>query len=429
MTDNFQPHPEPLVDKDGGLVSPRIFVDHDIYQRELTAIFARCWLYLGHESQLAHPGDFFTTYMGQEPVLVTKAADSSIHAFLNSCRHRGMRICQADEGNASTFTCPYHGWTYGNDGTLRGVPLERELYRNELARERWSLIPVAQLDTYKGLIFATFDPSAPSLLDYLGTMAWYLDTILDRRAGGIEVVGGVHKWRIAANWKIVEDNNSGDEYHVAYSHGSYLRALGALAGEFLRALIHVCPEEGHGFSARFELPDGAAEPYLAIESPALRVAAVRQYFRAVRAEAEQRLGRIRSRVAMFAGTVFPNFSFVPLLSTIRVVHPRGPDHVEVWSWCIVDRDAPPDVKDAIRRAYNQTMGPSGLIEQDDSHNWEFCTASSHSAVRQQYPYNYQMGLGDEHWHEGLRSMITDRLSEATQRSFYRRWAKLMGESV
>src|SRR5262249_33248168 len=156
-----------------------------------------------------------------------------------------------------------------------------------------------------------------------------------------------------------------------------------------------------------ELPNGAAEPYLAIESPALRVAAVRQYFRSVRAETEQRLGHIRSRVAMFAGTVFPNFSFVPLLSTIRVIHPRGPDRVEVWSWCIGDRDAPADVKDAVRRAYGQTLGPSGLIEQDDSHNWEFCTASSRSAVRQQHPYNYQMGLGDEHWHEGFRSMITD----------------------
>ena len=90
---------------------------------------------------------------------------------------------------------------------------------------------------------------------------------------------------------------------------------------------------------------------------------------------------------------------------------------------------PPDVKDAVRRAYGQTLGPSGLIEQDDSNNWEFCTVSSHSAIRQQHPYNYQMGLGDEHWHEGLRSTITDRLSEATQRSFYRRWAKLMGEIV
>src|SRR5215510_13805653 len=161
MTDNFHPCPEFLVDKDGGLVSPHIFVDRDIYQRELTAIFARCWLYLGHESQLARPGDFLTTYMGADPVLVTKAPDGSLHAYLNSCRHRGMRVCQADEGNTQTFTCPYHGWTYGSDGTLRGVPQERKLYRNRLARERWGLIPVARLDTYKGLIFATFDPAAP----------------------------------------------------------------------------------------------------------------------------------------------------------------------------------------------------------------------------------------------------------------------------
>ncbi len=429
MPVNSQHYCEPLVEKDGGLVSPRIFADRDIYERELTDIFARSWLYLGHESQLAQPGDFFTAYMGEEPVLVTKAQDGVIRASLNSCRHRGMRVCHADAGNAATFTCSYHGWTYGNNGTLRGVPLERELYGDGLDHSRLSLIPVAQLDTYKGLIFATFDASAPSLLDYLGNMAWHLDTFIDRRAGGIEVVGGVHKWRIAANWKIVEDNNAGDEYHVAYSHGSFLKLVGASSTEFLAGLIHVCPEEGHGFSARFELPDGAEEPSLAIESSALRVPAVRQYFRAERYEAEQRLGRIRARLTVFAGNVFPNFSFVPPLSSIRVIHPRGPNEVEVWSWCFVDRDAPLDVKEAIRRSYIQSLGPSGLIEQDDSDNWEFCTASSRSAVRQQQPYNYQMGLGNERWHEGLRSMITDCLSEATQRSFYRRWTELMGETA
>ena len=101
--------------------------------------------------------------MGEDPVLVVRDSEGKVHAFLNICRHRGNRLCRADAGNAERFTCAYHGWTYRNDGRLVGVPYFREAYYGALERERWGLIPVAQLDSYKGLLFATFDPTAPPL--------------------------------------------------------------------------------------------------------------------------------------------------------------------------------------------------------------------------------------------------------------------------
>ena len=150
-----------LVDVENGLISRRIFIERALYEQELEQIFARCWLFLCHESQIPQPGDFFTTYMGEDPVLVSRDSQGQVHAFLNVCRHRGNRLCRADLGNAATFICAYHGWTYGNDGRLVGVPFFREAYHGALDRQRWGLIPVAQLDRYKGLLFATFAPEAP----------------------------------------------------------------------------------------------------------------------------------------------------------------------------------------------------------------------------------------------------------------------------
>ena len=95
-----------LVDGERGLVSRRIFIEQDIYQQELEQIFARCWLFLCHESQIPKPGDFFSTYMGEDPVLVMRDSGGKINAFLNICRHRGNRSAGPTLGTPPLLIAP-----------------------------------------------------------------------------------------------------------------------------------------------------------------------------------------------------------------------------------------------------------------------------------------------------------------------------------
>jgi phenylpropionate dioxygenase-like ring-hydroxylating dioxygenase large terminal subunit len=127
-----------LVDLAAGRVSREIFVNDEIYQQELERLFTRVWLFVGHESQIPNPGDYFVSGMGEESVILCRDRAGKIHVFLNSCRHRGMKVCRYDEGNTPVFTCPYHGWSYGTDGKLVGVPYFREAYHEQLDKAQWA---------------------------------------------------------------------------------------------------------------------------------------------------------------------------------------------------------------------------------------------------------------------------------------------------
>src|SRR5258708_4145166 len=103
-------------------VSRRAFVDPDILEAERAQIFDKCWLYLGHSSELAKPGDFVTRSVGGRNILFARDGKGVLKAMLNTCPHRGAQVCREKHGSAKSFQCFYHGWVFGLDVTLRSHP-------------------------------------------------------------------------------------------------------------------------------------------------------------------------------------------------------------------------------------------------------------------------------------------------------------------
>ena len=414
-----------LVDVEQGLVSRRIFVEAEIYEQELERIFARCWLYLGHESQVPEPGDYLTTTMGEDPVILCRDRGGRVRGLLNSCRHRGNRVCRADQGRLGSFTCPYHGWTYDLDGRLIGVPGFQEWYHGDLKRDEWGLVPVAQIASYQGLIFGTFDPNAPPLADSLGEARWVMDILLSQTQGGTEVIGGAFKWTVNCNWKFAADNFIGDNYHAATTHKSAKTAghhSELATGGYGRSGFSVTTPEGHGFNVQLRAGEN--------DGQAVAAGPRHVYRREMIGETEALLGRFRAReVERFNCTIFPNLSVSSSTAMLHVWHPRGPLKTEIWLYTLTDKNAPPEVKNDLRLAAQRHFSPSGLFEQDDMENWEQSTLASRGAVARRYPLNYQMGLGHER--PVSDGTAPDRfeglVNEINQRGFYRRWAELMAE--
>src|SRR5712691_462994 len=428
-----------LVDLATGRISREIFVNEEIYAEEQERVFARSWLFVGHESQIPNPGDFFVSCMGEESVLLCRDRAGQIHVFLNSCRHRGMKVCRYDEGNTTVFTCPYHGWSYGTDGRLVGVPFFREAYHSTLDRSKWGLVEVAQLTCYKRMVCANWDASAPPLLEYLGDFTRYLDQTLDSwdgSDGGTEVLGGVQKWLVPCNWKFPAENFSGDSYHNISHRSVDLVGVGPSGSgrrdmpelQLARKLHITIPDRGHQTTA-YLLPSSVPVPVGYQQS-----STVSDYFR----EAEESRRRRRGdwgRLITLVGEVFPSMAYLARQPrTIAVWHPKGPHQTEVWRWYLVDKSAPAEVKSFLRDYYIRYSGPGGMTEQDDMENWNYAHAASRGTIARRFPYSYEQGLGSEvenyEW-EGFRlpgtvvDLTKATSSEHNLRNLYRRWNEFM----
>lgn len=405
-----------------------VYADPEVYNLELERVFGKTWIFLAHESELSEPGSFVVRDMAEQSVIVGRSDDDKLRVFLNSCRHRGMKLACEDFGTVDTWQCPYHGFRYSSKGefmgTLLGVPFERKAYPQGLDKPSLSLIE-ARVETYQGLVFATWNREGPSLREHLGDVAWYLDLLVGRAE--MEVVGVPQKWVVPSGWKLPSDNFTSDAYHTATSH-AFLAKLNLSKGvDFGRDGYHVSPGNGHGLGVGIH---GDDESYFPPE--------LQEEYRANLTEEQY---GVLSRMKNLHGNVFPHLSFlqpnfVPLGGRmvsgmmLRVWSPIGPDKLQVWSWHLIEKNGPQWWKDAAKAAYVQTFGTSGMFDQDDTENWELQTANAVSALSRndEIQLHYGMGLEVEPVtgeFPGPGTVYDGKFSEAAGRVYWRTWLDML----
>lgn len=432
-------HTPGLVSIERGELNRRIFSDAEVFEQEIARIFGRAWLFLCHESQIPRTGDFFESVMGRDNVLVVRQKDGSVKGLLNTCRHRGNAVCRAEEGNARSFLCTYHGWSYGIDGRLNGVPGHKSFYGSALDKAALGLREVAQVAVYRGFIFGTHDRSAPPLEEYLGATGRLGIALLAAR-GDVAVVPGIQKFVIPCNWKLAVDNLF-DWYHPQVTHASAfhpdvipqpkheqaveridMAGVQTQTGEEIK--VPITAITGTDFDQVVLL----GEYGHAIGGPRVGAAASRstEADHRWRSEpgAQAALGPIGIDVDGHP-SIFPTLWITTSMQlSLRI--PRAPERTEIWWFTFVDRNATAEERRKQMRRGHLLFGPAGLLEQDDGENWAQSTLQSHGTASREIPHLVTMGLGrgKVRKEQGL-ARIEGSTSEHGQLWTYRAWSQWM----
>jgi len=361
-----------------------VYADPAIFDLEMARIFGRAWLILGHESQVRGAGDYFTTRMGREPVIVVRHEDGSVRVLINRCTHRGTMVCAEGRGNAERFVCPYHGWSYDRSGALRAMPFESGYGPGKAGELGLGRVPRVAL--YRGFIFASLADAGPSLDEFLGPARASFDDLVDRAPGGeLEVAGGVFKHAYDGNWKLMLENHL-DGAHPAWVHASSVAVArgapepGPPGGEHYYDIAvrqmrqNGAPESvweaigvwttpfGHGYLGDYHSDDrlvaGLGNPVFA-EYHRTLAAAVGE------AEAKRILG-----VTLWNTIVYPNCSFMSQFRQLRIVHPLAVDRSVVYTYSFRMKQAPPQMfRDTVAFA-NVVNGTASWVLTDDLEVYE-----------------------------------------------------------
>jgi phenylpropionate dioxygenase-like ring-hydroxylating dioxygenase large terminal subunit len=436
---------ELLQDVRDGMVPASIYGDPDIFRLEKERVFARSWVFLAHESEVAKPGDYVVRRIVHDSFIVVRDEHGEVRVLFNMCLHRGMQVCRAERGNTSHFRCPYHAWTYKNEGELVGVPFHQDAYGGEsgLPWKGRGLLPARRMAIYNGLIFAAMDPDVEELEDFLGDYRFYLDFYTRQSEAGIEF-RGPQRWRIRANWKIAGENFAGDSYHTPYTHASIvdIKLFGEpKASKRKEGATWVA---GPGGGTTYKLPPGGFEDGLRhVGYPPEMIERMRGVW-----SPEQQAVMGTAGFMPSASGLWPNFGWVhnwpqideagtvvPFM-TARLWQPVSETETEILSWFAVDRLAPEWFKKASYKAYVMCFGSSGMFEQDDVENWTSITEVSRGEMAKSLRLNSRMGIDVDG--NPIRQPLAEwpgpgqsyrGFAEYGQRRMLARWAALLTDDT
>ena len=366
-------------DRENGVFRCRrdIFTNPDLFELEMKHIFERNWVYLAHESQIPNPNDYYTTWIGRQPIVITRDKTGELHAVVNACAHKGAMLCRRKHGNKGSFTCPFHGWTFSNAGKLLKVKDEKTTeYPVQFNKEgSHDLKRVARFQNYRGFLFGSLNPDVMPLEDYLGETKVIIDQIVAQAPDGLEVLRGNSTYIYDGNWKMQMENGC-DGYHVSTVHWNYAATMGRRKEDGTKAV------DANGWSKSIAGVYGFEHGHILLWTNTMNPE-VRPVYRH-RDEIAARVGQDKAKFVVNQTRnlcLYPNVFLMDQFSTqIRVVRPIGVDRTEVSIFCFAPKGESDEDRATRIRQYEDFFNVSGMGTSDDLEEFRACQSGYAGSV-------------------------------------------------
>lgn len=347
-------------------VDRKIFTDEEIFELEMEHIFEGNWVYLAHESQLPEIGDYFTTYIGRQPIVITRDKEGGLNCLLNACAHRGTMLCRRKTDNRTTFTCPFHGWTFRNTGELLKVKDSRKggYPENFNTNGSHDLTKVAKFENYRGFLFGSLNPDVLPLEEHLGDTTTIIDSIVDQSPDGLEVLKGASTYTFDGNWKLQTENGA-DGYHVTSVHWNYAATTARRESGESENETKAMSAGGWGKvkGGYYSFPYGHLLLWQEWTNPEDRPLWDR------RDELVEKYGEVMANFMVNVSRnlcLYPNVYLMDQFSSqIRHIRPISVDKTEVTIFCIAPVGEPADARAARIRQYEDFFNATGMATPDD----------------------------------------------------------------
>lgn len=352
------------------LVDRAVYFDPEIYAAEIEYFFESGWVFLCHESQIAKPGDYYSTKMGRQPVFLVRKKDGGIGGYVNACAHRGASLVPFEHGRASAFTCRFHGWVFNAEGKCIKIKNEEtgaygDIGDTRSVRERFPLTPIARLESYRGFVFGSLKAQVPTLREWLGGATTWIDLLADQSTQGLEVLKGSSTYVIQGNWKMQAENGV-DGYHVSTVHRVFantvsnreerdgIKGLGKTeAGRIV----------GEVKTASYDFGNGHLGIWAERTTPEVHPLWTQKE------RLEREFSPERVNWMLYRGKnlfIFPNVLIMDNPSSqIRVIHPVSPGAAEITVRCVAPISESPEARMARMRKFEDFYLTTGMATSDD----------------------------------------------------------------